>query len=567
MTEKTVIKEEIRFAVSLPATDFRDDMHYVKKQITYSDGTTKPEAVLVKDFKRPVWVTKKTAQNHKEKKEFESIDKLNKVLTNQSNLNKTVAGLLEKPYIANNRDEIKNSPYVYGYDISSTSLIKYTTLKKNDFVQSAYTVAAFDIETNPERDEIVLITVAFGNKVFTAILKNLIQNVSEPIERAQKAVKFYLPEFDKLECQFMICDNEADLIIESFKIANEWAPDLLAIWSMNFDIPKILNKLKMLGVSPLDAICDQNVPKKYRYCRYKEGIAKKIKASGQVQSVNPSLQWHTLNATTTFYVIDAMCVYRQLRMAKQEEPNYALDAILEKEKIRQKLKFEPADKYSGIKWHLFLQENYPIEYIVYNIYDCLAMLLLDKKTNDLSRSLPSFAGITDFSRFNSNPKKIVDSLFLFGLEKGKVIGTVGKVVEEEIEVIDEDSDEEDDTDENDVSKHSTLGLKGWIQLLKQSLLIQDGLKCIEEYPNLVTNVRGLVCDQDSTASYPSCTQVANVSKATCVNELISINDISETIFKEQNLTICLGNANMIEYNHVMFGLLNLDEIDKYLESM
>ena len=30
--------------------------------------------------------------------------------------------------------------------------------------------------------------------------------------------------------------NEADLIIESFKIANKWAPDFLAIWNINFDI-------------------------------------------------------------------------------------------------------------------------------------------------------------------------------------------------------------------------------------------------------------------------------------------------------------------------------------------
>lgn len=52
-----------------------------------------------------------------------------------------------------------------------------------------------------------------------------------------------------------------------------------------------------------------------------------------------------------------MCVYRQLRMAKAEEPSYSLDAILNKELGSRELKFEQADKYQGLEWHLFMQAN------------------------------------------------------------------------------------------------------------------------------------------------------------------------------------------------------------------
>lgn len=252
-------------------------------------------------------------------------------------------------------------------------------------------------------------------------------------------------------------------------------------------------------------------------------------------------------------------------MAKQEEQSYSLDAILRKEEIGAKLKFKEADHLSGEKWHVFMQANYPVEYIIYNFYDCLGMLELDEKIKDLKSSLPSFAAITDFMKFNSNPKKIVDALFLFGLERDRVIGTVPKQArpEEELEAEGiETDDEEDEEDEYDVKKYNTLDLKGWIQLLPQNLLLAEGLKCLEEYPDVVTNMRGVVCDQDATAAYPSCTQVANVSKETCVNEIIKIEGVREDVFREMNLSICLGNANMLEYFTVLFDMPTIFEMEE-----
>lgn len=564
---KEILKKEIRFAFHLPRTDYRDDMHYVKEQVTYKDGTIEPRSFLVKDFQRPVWVTTQAFRNHKEKKEFEDFDKLMKQTAIQSDINKVVAGLLGQPWMASKPDEIKNSPYVYGYDITSTSLIKYTSLRRNDFVQSNYQLSTFDIETNPETNEILLATITYLDRIHTVILSKFVRNISNLNERVKKALEFYLPDYAKHKLTLAVYDNEVDMLTDVFRVANEWGPDFLAIWNMDFDIPKILEKLKEKNVNPVDVICDPTIPRKYRMCRYKQGIKKKVTASGVVKPINPSLQWHTLISTSKFYVIDAMCVYRQLRMAKQEEPSYSLDAILQKELGKRKLKFEEANEYSGLKWHLFMQENYPVEYIIYNIYDCLGMLELDANIKDLTSTLPSFAAITDFAKFNSNPKKIVDALFLFGLEKERVIGTVPKQAraEEELEAEDVPDDEDEEDDEFDVSKYNTLDLKGWIQLLPQNLLLNEGLKVLEEYPDVVTNLRGVVCDQDATAAYPSCTQVANVSKETCVNEIIKIEGVREDTFREMNLSICLGNANMLEYFHVMFGMPNMLEIDKYLD--
>lgn len=571
MTERQIVKRETRFAWHLPKTDYREDYHYVKEQVTYSDGTMEPRAFFIKDYKRNVYVTGNAYRNHKDKKEFEDKDKLISRKTTESDLARTTAGLLGKPHLANNVAALKEEPYLYGYDIPSTSFIKYTSLKKNDFVQSPYSVAVLDIETNPKTNEPIMITVTFRGKAHCSVIKSFLNRVNDPYRKVKTAIEHYLPKYKDIDYTLDICDDIVDGLKSAFKTANEWAPDFLAVWNVDFDMSRILETLKARNINPVDVICDQTVPRKLRVCRYKRGMTKKVTASGVVKPVNPSLQWHTLICTSTFYVIDAMCVYRQLRMAKAEEPSYSLNAILEKELGTRKLTFEQADKYQGLEWHLFMQANYPVEYIVYNLYDCLGVEELDAKTKDLASSMPSFAGITEFMKFNSQARKLTDALFLFGIERGRVIGTACPPAQDDIneELIDVDDDEEDDDEEAtgklDPSKFKTLPLKGWIQLLPQNRLIPNGLRCLSDYPEVRTSFRGITCDFDARSSYPSCTQAGNVSKETCVNEVIKIEGLTEDKFRELNLSVCLGNANMIEYFTDMFGMPSLEEIDAMIE--
>lgn len=550
-------RREIRYSIHIPKTDYRDDCHYVKEKIFNEDGTTIANAYLLKDFQRSVYVTTKSKRNHVEKKEFEHKDNLFSRLTTQSDINKTVAMMLDAPHIAKNRNAIKESPYVYGYDITSTSLLKYSSLKRNEFIQSPYTVSAFDIETSMVDGHILMATLALDGKCYTSILKSFVAGYNNPEYLIRKAVEKYLPQYKDLECIFTFHDTEVDMLKEIFKVANDEAPDFMAIWNMNFDIPKVLERLEANHVNPIDVICDQDVPREYRVCRYKEGIKKKVTASGVVKPINPSLRWHTLFATSKFYVIDSMCVYRQLRLAEQEKPSYSLDNILKAELNTQKLKFTEADGLSGGSWHEFMQSKHPIEYVVYNMYDCLSMLELDNKLKDLKSTLPSAAGITDFFNFNKTISILNNSLFLFGLSKDLVIGTTPVTNDEEINT--------DDLDDDDPDKYNTLNLKNWIQLLPQNQLLNRGLKVLEDYPELRTNIRGLTADFDSTSSYPSCTKVANVSKKTCTKEIIKIEHVPERVFREQNMSINLGASNSLEYFNIMFNLPKLSDLDEVID--
>jgi hypothetical protein len=568
--DKKVLRKEIRFAIHLPKKDYREDTHYIKEHIYYEDGTSKWHTFLVQDFQRPVWATSKSHRNHTDKKEFEDREKVLEQKCTQSDINRVVAGLLEVPHLANRPKELRSSPYLYGYDQTSTSIIKLQSLMKNKFVQSPYTVAASDIETDIDTREVLMVTIAFEGRTYTCILQKYLENkgIYDFDKQVRAAMDRYLPQYkDKLKSTFQIFEKEGDMLIDLFRVANEWGPDFLAYWNMNFDIPRIFERANELGVKPADIFCDRSVPSRFRFARYKEGITKKVKG-GKAKPVNPSLQWHSLISTSSFYVIDAMCVYRQLRMAKQEEPSYSLDAILQKELGSRKLKFEEAEEYKGEKWHRFMQQRYPIEYIVYHLYDCLGMLELDAKLRDLSHSTPAFAGMTDFGKFNSNPKKIVDALFLFGLERGKVVGTTmpGKSMnedeEEAAELIPDELIESDNPED-----YAGLDLKGWIQLLPQNFLIRDGLKCLSDFPEVTTNIRGMVADLDATSAYPTATLVANVSKKTCVNEVIRIDGLTEEMFREQNLSVCLGGVNSLEYFQVCFDMPSLEEISVMLDTM
>ena len=561
---KEIAKLELRFAVYKKASDNNPDIHYLKECITHTDGTKTPRVSTVINFERPIWITHPRYRNHKEKKEFEDLDKVVELKSSQSNLNVTIAKALEKISLASNVKSIKDEVFLYGYDITSTAYIKYKSLLKNNNIQSPYTVATFDIETNVITKEIILATIAMEGKAYTAILKSFVSKSTDVINRVHKGVELYLPKYKDLDYKVEIFNNEIQLLKAIFNVATDWAPDFLAIWNMDYDIPYILDRIKKYKVDAKDILCDRNLPKEYKHCYYKQGIKKKVTASGVIKPIHPALQWHTLELTAPFYVIDAMCVYKQIRIAKQDEPSYSLDSILKKELNTQKLKFTEADGLTGLKWHNFMREKYPIEYTVYNLYDCLSMLELDNKTKDLTNALPAFSDMTDFAKFSSNPTKIVNALFRFCLDKKRIIGTasrVSKIDEDEIMYDISDDDIYHENGDIDVSKYKVLDLKNWIITLPQHLLVHNGMKCIEENPNIVTNIHALVFDSDVSSSYPSCTLVANVSKETTENEIIEIQGLKEEIFREQNLGFILGDVSALEYCSIMLGLPTLEELD------
>lgn len=575
-TKPKVIARECRFAIHIPEKrGLSPDLHMVKEQVHYDDGRIVPEIRWIQDFKRKFWITKPNKRSHRDKREWEHMDNLLEKETTQSRLRDEVAKMLGKSWSNDHLKKLAISPYLYGTDISSTSLVKKAYMDRFPDANTPYTVAFFDIETDVLNgtDDPILASLVFKKDAFIAVTRDFIEGIACVEEMLQKACQKYIGEYlekHEMTVTMFIADNPVELIRAVIARAHQHKPDFLAIWNMDFDIPRMITTLEKYGIDPADIFCDPSIPKDARICRYKQGPKKKITASGKVIPINPAAQWHTLINTASFYVIDAMCSYKHLRLGEQEKGSYSLDFILKEELGIRKLKFKEADAYTGLAWHQFMQRSFKIEYMVYNIFDSLSMLELDLQTKDLAFRLPSFSVTSDFAQFKSQPRRIADALHFNVLETGNVMGTVADTTEIETKDIqrytgDEDTGENEvgseDAEEDDGIGNDVLDRTGWILTLPPHNAVL-GLKLIEEDSTISTGIRGFTYDSDATSAYPSSTSVANVSKSTTKREIITIEGVDEHVFRMNNLNAILGSTNANEYCQNMFGLPRPEDLLK-----
>lgn len=448
---------ECRFAMHCPSNQSSDDLHVVKEIRHYADGTSKPALKLIKNYKRPFYLTKKGRRNFTQFKEWMDIEDLDRYESTQNTLTESIAKALGKPYFRGSLKDLCASPYIFGADITSTSIIKQSYRDKWD-IQTPYLNAVFDTETDVLHGtgKIMMATISCREKVFTCVQKSFVERFPNAAERIIKLADQYIGDVIKernIKIEVKIVDSEIDIVKECMAKAHAWSPDFLSAWNIEFDMDKLVAACQAAGIEPAYLLSDPSIPAEFRYFKFKKGNAKKLMASGRTLNFKPAQRWHSVVAPASFCWIDAMQAYKQVRTGAPEETSYGLDAILKKEfkdKLG-KLKFKEADGYQRLEWHKFMQEHYPLEYVVYNIFDCVGMEMLDEKTMDLRLSLPMFAGCTDFANFNSLPRKTMNELHWICRDLGKVPGSTASEM----------------TDDNDAE---TTDVKGWMDFVNKSTL-------------------------------------------------------------------------------------------------
>lgn len=548
--EREVVARECRFATFCASRDSSPDMHVIKERVHYADGSSEPNLRFVKDFQRPFYLRKKGRRDYKDFKEWDDLDNLDRYMTRQSDLIYNVARALGKPQFRGGLKDLCADPYIFGVDISSTAIIKHGYQAKWSKV-TPYTNAVYDTETDVVHGtgEILMATVSHKQTVYTAIKKSFVEGWSNPIERIKELAKQYLgPVLEKrqITLDIVLVNSEIEVVEYTIAKSHELKPDFLSMWNIEFDINKIEAACNRAGVSMADLLSDPSVPKQYRHYKAKIGPAKKVMASGRILNFKPSQRWHSFSVPASFCLIDAMQVYRQVRQGAPEEPSYALEYMLQKHLKLGKLKFPdleaagvPTD--NGLEWHRVMQAQFPLHYVVYNMFDCISMEMLDEKTLDLALSMPMFAGSTDFANFNSLPRKIMNELHWFCEKHGKVPGSTASEIAGEL-------DEE------------TTDVKGWIVMLPSHLVADNGLCLIEENPKLKTNVRGFVADLDVAGAYPHNELVFNVSKETTKKELVEVEGVDEMLVRMETINFSAGKTNALEFTQVMYKLPTLTEL-------
>ena len=487
-TTPEVVARECRFAFYCPGKDSPDDMHLIKEVVHYADGTSEPVLREWKNFKRDFYVTKEGRQTYQQYKEWEDLDALNRFECRQRELPEAVARALKKPWMTGGLRDICKIPYVFGVDISSTSIIKHQYQVKYDKI-TPYSYAAFDTETDMihGHGHVMMASITYKGRSYTAVQKSFVEGWSDAVGQIQRLCQEYLGDEIKsrgLKFEIELVDDEIDCIKRCIAKAHAWKPDWLAVWNLEFDMDKIKDACDRVKINPVDILSDPSVPPDFRPKEdwkyvFKKGAAKKVAASGRVLNFKPSQRWHSVNIPASFFWVDAMCAYRQVRTGAPEEQSYSLDNILAKHKLKGKLKFKELEGQAvpedGAEWHRFMQAKFPLHYVVYNIFDCIAMEILDEKTLDLQLSLPMFAGCTDFSNFNSLPRKTMNELHWFCEGMKKIPGATASEMAGEM-----------DDDTTDV--------KGWIVMLPSHLVADNGLQLILENSLTRTNFRTHVAD-------------------------------------------------------------------------
>ena len=589
--ERKLIAKECKFALHLPSKDSASkDIHMVKERLFYEDGTEESNLTFIENFQRPFWLTKPKFRNFQQKKEYQEIEKLDMYKCTESRLTSTLARVLGKPGSKEHLKALCNSPYVYGADIPSISFIKRMYQRKWNKV-SENSLCVLDIETDViNGTELpILVGAVMKDKAIIAVTEDFIKGFDNPIERLEVLTKQNINKVleqlskdekvkkdnrevislvEKVECkvEWLIVKDCVEAIKATMARVHKWMPDFLAVWNINFDIPKIISTLEHFNVDPADVFCDPKVPKSIRVCKYKEGNTKKVTASGKVQPISPADQWHTFHLSASFYCLDAMCTYRLIRLGAQEKSSYALDNILGIELGIGKLKLTDSDNFSGLKWHQEMQARHKLFYCVYNFFDSYSVILLDVKTKDIAFTFTSMSECTPFFNFKRQPQRIITSLFFYLLEKTEggrfVLASMGEGSKDDSDGVagydgddsDVDTDDDEDDDEDGLSQFgdSALSLSGWIVTLPAHMAAL-GNKIIKECPNLRTMIRAFSYDSDATSAYPSATEVTNLSKVNTKRSVIAIEGIEEDVFRIQNMNLSTGAVNALEYNINMFN--------------
>jgi hypothetical protein len=515
-----------------------------------TDGCT-PEYVFHENVKRDFWITKKAHQKHQYKLETEYLQNLINYKTTQRDLIRQVQYKLSKPYTPQMRlAECFRSPFVYGCDIDINSVVKLQYEKKfKRSTRSRLTVAVQDTEFDMNGNlGMIIFSMSFKDKAYQVVLNKWV-NPGDTAEEYRKFIEDELPEIKdrkiKLELDFV--NNMVDGIKKMYEKANEWMPDVIGFWNINYDMSVILDILRDANVDPKDIFSHSSVPPEFKHFEFKRGPLVKRKDDGTSRPLAVSEQWHTVYSTSPFYFIDPASLFRGLRKMKAE-PSYSLDYLTTKYLGQGKYHVEH-ELLKGIptgtgRWHMVMQKHFKKEYCAYGLIDCIRVEEFDEKFKDISTKLPLLLGNSQIKDFNSNPRKLCDALHTFCLENDQVMSTTSDRMKEEIDKM-------------------VIGKELWINILEATHLEDIGIQLVKDDKTFLksrTTIHNY--DLDLISAYPKIGILLGLCRRNTVFEICKIQGIDSFQHRYVCVNLTGGYANAITTCRDLYKLKTLQDLHK-----
>lgn len=540
----------VRYYVHSTHCKYKDDSArnavVVKEEICkVVDGKEQwiPHLQIYRNPTREFYVTLPQYRNHQYKKEFESLDHLETFRCRDSDLHDAVARALGFSVWKTKYAPLKTlcvSPYIYGADIDTETLIKQAYLAKQPAGKSVkYTAGAFDIETEVVGEKrINVITFIHEHEVYTGALKAFCNNYDKEHDRFTPATKEdCLKVIDEIigdelrkhqfNLHFEILDTELDLIKWIFARIHECKTDIIGIWNIGFDIPKILDRLTKLGVNPADVMCPLDLPKEFRYCKFSEDTKK---------AEHIADKWHWLNLTGYSQFIDSMCLYARIRKVDGRDVSYSLDYISNKELGQGKLHL------GEITNHRYSQTYEFLKYIAYNINDVLIMQLMEWKNHDIGTML----GLSDCSLLKNFSKQTVmvrDGDYVYAKANGYIPASATLDMYTEWD--------------GDMPKAGGT-------VLPPEKAVGVGINALKGI-NRTTQVSITTNDLDESSMYPSTLRAFNISKETYYGSVLGINGYDKSAIEVFGSALNQPNISAVHLFKTFFNMPDYDEMLKLYE--
>lgn len=508
------------------------DAIVVKEILHLPNGERRRNLRVIENYMRPYWITKPQYRDHKDKKEWEFLAKLDCNYTNQRNLAnevfKKLNGYMPNGYVK--LGDLAQSHYIYGTDIDPNVILhkEYNDKWPDLITPSTLTMMDFEWDVVNGTGDILCGAVYMGDKLHLAFTEDFLGELKDLApELIINSLSIYLGKYVKernITPKISVCKTPGKVILSLLKSAHDWKPDFLGFWNMSADIEKILEAFKNEGIDPAFAFSDPNIPLEYRSFKWYKDKEVKQKSNGEVSRKHMADLWHVVSAPSSFYCICLMAVHKHVRAREQNRNSYSLDSVLEDFLNLHKLKFDNiASDLTGLEWHKEMQRFHKIEYGIYLGFDVVGPAILDELTKDISHSIRRDADISQLSKIKSNPTSLCNDLHFAFLDKNRVIGSTSSNMVDQFDSL-------------------TPSVKNWIITLPSELEHNIGRKFILEYPTMYTNVTTHCFDIDVKSAYPTGEVCLNVSKYTRAFETCEI--IGLTKEKQRSIGINMTNVDV-----------------------
>lgn len=439
-----------------------------------------------------------------------------------------------------NRQASKNVhkyPNVYGsdYDIAEWYKIMWMIHYNND-TPKPITRLFMDIEVNivnlkgfPKDGErpvnVITLVDPDAKKSYALLLRE--DMIEDQIDEMEAHIDEFVEELEEAfgetygELEYLIYtyDDELELLRDYFRLLHTLDKDFAMFWNMDFDIPYINDRLKVLGEDPEVYWCTPDFER--HICYYKK-----------------SRFFDVVSRDSKFFVsmktifLDQMVVYAAMRKGQGTLRSNNLNAVGEVEVGDGKLDYGEASNLGILN-----VGNYR-KYIMYGIKDTLLQMGIDNKTNDIeSLYQRALTNCISYSKAFKQTKFLENRAYIEYYNQGLIIGNNVNIdyavpYEDKKNTKNEDGEEEESFKGGLVADPKLNGYEG---------IYIYGSKSKYVYKNVV--------DFDFASMYPNEIATFNISRTSMIGKLIvdaGIEDVYKVYQNIENATD-KGHSFMEEY--------------------